>query len=171
MSEKEPIKPYRAKETSTGQEAADAVADVLSYAAERDEAAKKKTAPKPQPRWMLPLTTNLCLLAVYFLAAQPQWLVLSPIEPPPVAERMDDLRYAMYLHGIVRIEGFRQNNGRLPANLEEAGVAADVAREWDYTVVGGSTYTLVGSVEDEIISYDSATMTPQDFTGPMRLPG
>jgi len=170
MSDQEQIKPYRAKETSTGQEAADAVADVLSYAAERDEAARKRTPPKPQPKWMLPLAMNLGLLAVYFLAAQPDWLVLSPIDPPPAAEQVTGLRNAMYMHGIARIESFRQANGRLPATLEEAGAGALVGQV-EYQVVGGSTYTLVASVGEEVISYNSATMTPQDFTGPMRLPG
>ena len=169
MSDQEQIKPYRAKETSSGQETADAVADVLSYAAERDEAAKKKTPPKPQPKWMLPLAMNLGLLAVYFLAAQPDWLVLSPIDGPPPAEQLSDLRDAMYLHGITRIENFRRANGRLPGTLEEAGAGALVPSV-DYRVVGDS-YTLVATIGEEVIEYDSSRMTPRDFTGPMNLPG
>lgn len=171
MSDKDQVKPYRAREASTGQETADVVADVLKHAAERDEAAKQRTKPKGQSKWMLPLAMNLGLLAVYFLVAQPQWSVIDPIQPPPPAKQVTDLRQAIYMHGIARIETFRQNNqGRLPSSLEEAGASALVGTV-DYQVRGDSTYLLSTTVGDEVISYDSATMSVQEFTGPMALPG
>ncbi len=170
MSEKDHPKPYHARGMSSGQETADVVADVLKHAAERDEAAQKKTGPKPQPRWMLPLSLNLALLSVYFLAARPSWTVVSPIQPPPPAEQIEMLKRTMYMSGIVRIESFFVVNGRLPTSLQEAGAAA-IASTVDYVVHGESTYTLISSIGDEVISYDSGSMTVEEFTGPFTLPG
>ncbi len=170
MSEKDQIKPYHAKEVGSGQETADAVADVLKHAAEREQAAHQKVRQKGQPKWALPLGLNLGLLAVYFWIAEPQWVQVSPIQAPPPAERVESLRTAMYFTGITRIETFLMNNGRLPTSLEEAGSIALVG-DVDYMVLGDSTYTLTGIIGDEVISYNSATQTPEDFTGRMTLPG
>ena len=170
MSEKDQIKPYHAKEVGSGQEAADAVADVLKHAAEREQAAHKKVGPKGQSKWALPLGLNLGLLAVYFWVAEPQWVQVSPIQAPPPAEQIASLRTAMYFNGIARIETFLIDNDRLPTTLEEAGSGALVGLV-DYLVRGDSTYTLISSIGDEVISYNSATQTPEDFTGPMTLPG
>lgn len=168
MSDQDQLKPYHAKDRSTGQETADVVADVLKHAAERDEAAKKKTGPKPQPKWMLPLAMNMGLLAVYFLVAQPQWTRVNPIQPPPPVEQASQVRNSFVLW-IGRIETFAEQNGRLPATLEEARVSGAVGV--DYTV-RGSSYTLITTVGDEVITYDSATMTTADLLGgPMALGG
>ena len=170
MSEKDEIKPYHATEAASGQEAADAVADVLKHAAERNQAAHKKVAPKAQSKWALPLGLNLGLLAVYFWVAQPQWVQVNPIQASPSAEQIESLRTAMYFNGIARIETFVVNHDRLPTSLEEAGSSVLVGLV-DYVVQGDSTYTLISSVGDVVISYDSATQTPADFTGPIALPG
>jgi hypothetical protein len=170
MSEKDQIKPYHAPTVGSGQEAADAVADVLKHAAERDLASKKKVVPKGQPKWALPLGLNLALLAVYFWVAEPQWVQMSPIQPPPAAEQVASLRTAMYFSGIARIETFLVNNGRLPTSLEEAGSGSLVGMV-DYVVHGALTYTLISSIGDQVIAYDSATQTPADFTGAITLPG
>lgn len=168
MSDKE-VRPYHARDVSSGQETADAVADVLKHAAERDEAAQRKVAPKPQPKWMLPLALNLGLLAAYFLAFQPEWTDLNAIQPPPAEERVDNLKTSMYL-GISRIETFLINNNRLPASLEEAGAVALVGVA-DYQVRGDSSYVLIANIGEQVISYDSRTQTPQEFRGPFTLPG
>ena len=169
MSEKDQIKPYHAPTVGSGQEAADAVADVLQHAAERETASKKKVVPKGQPKWALPLGLNLALLAVYFWVAQPQWVQVNPIQAPPPAEQLASLRTAMYFSGIARIETFLANNGRLPTSLDEAGSSALVGLV-DY-VVRGDSYTLISSIGDDVLAYDSATQTPTDFTGPILLPG
>jgi hypothetical protein len=174
MTEKDQVKPFHAKEASSGKEAADAVADVLRHAAERDEAARKaeqKAAPKGNPKWMLPQAMNLGVLAVYFLVAQPTWTQVNPIQTPPSAERLQSMRTAMLIDGINRIETFRQNNGRLPASLQEAGSSPGLVSEVVYQTRGDSAYTLIGSVGDEDIVYDSATMTQADFSDRINLPG
>lgn len=169
MSDKDQVKPYHARAASTGQETADAVADVLRHAAERDEAQARRTAPKARAKWMLPVALNLGLLAVYFLAAQPQWTTVNPIHPPPQTQQVERLRAAMYL-GIARIQSYAAANGRLPATLEEAGANALVGSV-DYRPGPNDSFSLVTNVGDEVLSYDSATMTVEEFTGPLLLPG
>jgi len=162
MSERDPVRPYHARDTSSGQETADVVAEVLRHAAEREEAAKKRTKPKRQPKWMLPVSVNLAVLAVYLLIAPPDWAVLNPIPGPPVERQVDDFRTAMYFQGIARIEVYRAANGRLPTTLEEAGsTLAGV----DYAVRGDSAYVLIGSVGDEVLTYDSSVQTAAAFAG------
>lgn len=164
------VKPYRARDLASGQEAADAVADVLKHAAERDEAAQQRTGPKPQPKWMLPVAMNLGLLSIYFVVAQPSWIVVNSLEPPPAAEVLQQTRNAMYMHGISRVQTFEQANGRLPASLEEAGAYALVGTV-DYQVRPNGSFVLVTTVGEETIAFDSAAMTIEEFTGNMELPG
>lgn len=175
MTDKDQVKPFHAKEVSSGQEAADAVADVLRHAAERDEAARKaeqKAAPKGNPKWMLPLAMNLGVLAVYFLVAQPSWTQVNPIQAPPSAERVEQLRRAMVIDAIGRIESYRQSNGRLPVSLVDAGSNPGTVEQVEYQPTGDSAYVLIGSVGEEDIVYDSSTMTVEQFLGGrMNLPG
>jgi len=173
MSEEDQVKPFHAKEAAPGQEAADVVAEVLKHAAAREEAVQKKVGPKGPPKWMLPLTLNLGVLALYFLIAQPDFLEVSPnVDRRSVAERIEETRTAMYFSGITRVETFLNANGRLPSTLEEAGsnLAGEGVR---YEVVGDSTYLLIMTVDAETIVYDSAAQTAQEFVGDLTgaLPG
>jgi hypothetical protein len=173
MSEEDQVRPFHAKEAAPGQEAADVVAEVLKHAAAREEAVSRKVGPKGPPKWTLPLTLNLGVLALYFLIAQPDFLVVSPnVDRRSVLERVEGTRNAMYFHGIARVETFLNTNGRLPATLEEAGssLAGQGVR---YEVVGDSTYLLIMTIETETIVYDSALQTGQDFVGDLTgtLPG
>lgn len=166
MTEKDSVKPYHARDTAPGKEAADVVAEVLKHAQAREQAVSKKEVPKGPPKWMLPLTVNLGVLALYFLIAQPEFLVLNPIEEPrPVAVQVDQTRRAMYFEGIARIESFRMQNGRLPATLEEANAGALAAQGVDYSTRGDSSYILVTTVGSETILFDSSAETAQDFVG------
>ena len=166
MTDKDPVKPYHAKDTAPGKEAADVVAEVLKHAQQREQAAKKKEVPKGPPKWMLPLTVNLGVLALYFLIAQPEFLVLNPIDDPRTVEiRVEQTRNAMYVMGIARIESFRMQNGRLPATLEEANAGDLAARGVDYSTQGDSSYILVTTVDSETILFDSSSQTVQEFVG------
>ena len=161
MPDKDQVKPYHA-EISSGQETADAVADVLKHAAERDEAAKKKVTHKGQAKWMLPLAMNLGVLAVYLLIAQPDWSVVSPIAAPPTEEQVERLRNAMYTFGINQIDQFALQNDRLPATLEEAG-AGRLVGTVEYTPRPDRTYVLFATVGDADIVFDSAVQTVEQF--------
>jgi len=173
MSEKDHVGPYHAKNVAPGQEAADVVAEVLKHAAEREEASHTRVRPKGPPKWMLPLTVQLGVLALYFLIAQPEFLVVNPLdESRPTAQRVIQLKNAMYMDGIARIDAFLQLNGRLPATLEEAGSGLGELGI-DYTVRGDSTYLLITTIDTETILFDSATQRPAEFVGNLAatLPG
>jgi len=159
MSEKDEVKPFHARDVSSGQEAADAVAAVLKHAQERDAAARAKTPPKKQPKWLLPLGVNLGVFAAYLLIWSPDWVVLNPIAPPPTEERVETTYNAMWM-ALNKIEGFRMTNQRLPRNLQEAGVA-DTSLE--YTRQGESNYVLITEVGEEVLQFNSAVTTAREW--------
>ena len=163
MPEKDPVRPYHAKDTAPGQEAADVVAEVLKHAQEREQAVQKRQVPKGPPKWMLPFTVNLGVLALYFLIAQPRFLEVNPInDPRSEAVQVEQTRFAMYLDGIARIEQFRAENGRLPTSLEEAN--SSLARAGvDYSIRGDSSYLLVTTVGSETSLFDSSAQTAAEF--------
>jgi hypothetical protein len=150
-SDKDP-KPFHAKETSTGQETADVLASVLKHAAARDAAAQKKTAPKPQPIWMLPLGLTLAVLATFLLIAPPPWVVVNPIAAQQPEDAYANAGRAIYV-SVSRIEGWRQQNGRLPQTLAEAGVGTEGGLDYQ---VSGSSYTLITSVGERDLIYPSS---------------
>lgn len=171
MTDSDQVKPYHAKDAAPGQEAADVVAEVLKHAEEREEAARKKETPKGPPKWVLPLTVNLGVLALYFLIAQPEFLVVNPVQDPRAPTQVvEQTKRAIYFDGIMRIEGFRSANGRLPQTLEEvnSGLQEQGVR---YTIQGDSTYLLITTVGEETIVFDSATDDPAEFVGSVQLPG
>jgi hypothetical protein len=165
MSEHDSIKPYHAREAAPGQEAADVVAEVLAHAQARDAAANQRMKPKGPPKWMLPLTVNMGVLALYFLIAQPDFLVVNPIEDRrPMAAQIQQTKNAMYVNGIARIDAYQAANGRLPATLAEAN-AGDLAQQGVQYSVQDSAYILIMTVGGETIVFDSATQTAEEFVG------
>jgi hypothetical protein len=161
MSENEEVKPFHAKDVASGQEAADVVAAVLKHAAERDKAAHEKTAPKQQPKWLLPLGLNLGVFAAYLLIWSPNWVVLNPIAPPPAEERVEKLANQMWI-AMGAIENFRAANERLPSSLADAGL--DEA-SFDYTLRGTTSYVLIAEVGDdsEPLVFNSAEQTELEW--------
>ena len=165
-SEKDKVRPYHAKESSSGQETADVVAAVLKHAAARDQAAKARPAQKQPPKWMLPLGLNLGVLAVYLMIAPPAWVEMNRIDPPPDEEVVEDLQAGM-LFVTSKIESYRARTGRLPVTLVEAGVNAAQAEAIDYTARADSTYLLIGFVGDVDVTFDSARHTQAEAFGPV----
>jgi len=161
-SEKDQVRPFHAKDTASGQEAADAVAAVLKHAAERDQAAKQKPAQKQQPKWMLPLGLNLGVLAVYLLIAPPSWVVVNPIAGPPDEEVVRNTRTQIYF-ATAKIDQYRSRTGRLPVSLAEAGVAG--ADAIDYTPRTDSSYVLTARVGEEDVTFDSARQSAAEWVG------
>jgi hypothetical protein len=171
MTKQDDVTPYRAKEAAPGQEAADVVAEVLQHAAEREKAGKQRIQPKGPPKWMLPVTVNLGVLALYFIIAQPDFLIVSPIEDTrPDAEVIQSTRQGVYFDGIMRIDAFIAANGRAPSSLEEAGSFL-ASQGVNYTVQGDSAYILILTIGDETIIFDSAVDSSSDFVGAINLPG
>jgi hypothetical protein len=160
------VRPFHARDVSTGQEAAELVAATLKHAAEREEAARAKAVPKQQPKWMLPVGLNLGVLAAYLLIAPPAWIVVNPIAPPPEAEALADLRAGMWMQAQ-KIEGYRMRTGRLPATLAEAGVSVTGL---DYMPQGDS-YVLIASVSPgaEPLVFNSAVHTLNEWAGDLSV--
>ena len=158
MGTDDKVKPYHAR---SGSETADTLADVLEHAAAREQAAHKRTVPKKQPKWMLPLGINLGVFALYLLIAPPAWVDFNPIEGPPVAAQTESLRLGMFMQ-IQRIEGYRLANGRLPDSLEAAGSV--VVEGAEYRRMGGDRYQLIANVGETVLLYDS-TESAADFVG------
>ena len=171
MSDRDSVQPYHARDAAPGQETADVVAEVLQHAAARDEAAKQKVVPKGPPRWMLPLTVNVGVMALYFLIAQPSFIEVNPLDDPrPSEQATQSARHAMFFDGIVRINGFAEEQGRLPTSLDEAG--STLAEQGvTYQLLGDSTYMLTLTVGEQIITFDSGVDDPAEFTGAINLPG
>ena len=155
-TDKDQIKPFHAKEVTTGQETADAVAAVLKHAAARDEAAKKKAPPKPQPIWMLPVGLTLAVLATFLLIAPPPWVVVSPIAAQTPAAAVENLQSAVFFHGG-KIEQFRIDNGRLPQTLAEARIEVEGL---EYSV-SGDNYVLFST--DGTVLFNSANESLRDW--------
>ena len=148
----EDLRPYHKKDKGSGQEAADALAAVLTHAAERDEAAEHKQGPKKQSKWMLPLGVNLGVFAVYLLIASPDWVVMNKIDSAPIAEQAEDMRLAIFMQAS-RVDVYRLQNGQLPASLADAGSPVEGL---SYNVIGPDQYELVVTIETEVLRYDSS---------------
>lgn len=161
MTENDDVKPYRAREVSTGQEAADAVRAVMQHAEERDKAAKKKSGPGKQPKWLIPVGLNLGVLAAYLLFASPDWVQLNPILAPPVEQQVEFVGNSMW-DVINAIEVYRQAEGGLPASLD----LMDVAEASRYTYVrSGGEYVLIALVGERQIRYDTSQWeSPHDWS-------
>jgi hypothetical protein len=149
------IKPFHAKEVTTGQEAADVVKAVIEHAAARDAAAKQKAPPKPQPIWMLPLGLTLSVLATFLLVAQPSWVVVNPIAAQSPEDVLASTQRAIYGYAMM-IESYRARTGRLPQSLAELGKPVEGL---DYEVVGES-YTIGAAVGDAYVGFNSSTESP-----------
>lgn len=170
MPDSDQVRPYHAKDSAPGQEAADVVAEVLKHAEAREQAAKKKVVPKGPPKWMLPLTLNLGVLALYFLIAQPEFLIVNPVEDPrPPAAVIESEKRGLAFE-IMKIQNWAAANGRLPATLAEIG--SPLAEQGvDYTVQGDSTFLLIKTVQGETIIFDSAQDDLESWMPAVQMPG
>lgn len=148
MSSEDQVRPYHAK---TGSETADTLAEVLEHAAAKEEESRKRSTPKKQPRWKMPLGVNLGVFAVYLIIGQPDWVIMDPIEGPSAEVVDQNLRRAVWAVNN-RVLTYQMTNGRLPQTLAEAGV--DYAGV-DYRVQGSREYQIVASEGDVVVNYDS----------------
>ncbi len=159
-------KPFHAKTAAPGQEAADVVAEVLAHAAERDQAANRKEGPKGPPKWMLPLTVNLGVLALYFLIARPDFIHVTQNEDPRTTVEVNE--QSLSAMGLVygQLQGYLVDNGRVPADLAE--LQSPYTASFRYTVVGDSTYVLSFERDDgTVVSFNSGTDDPDTFFPPL----
>lgn len=153
-SDKDQIKPFHAKDVTTGQETADVVAAVLKHAAAKDHAARQKTAPKAQPIWMLPVGLMMSVLAGFLLAFPPNWVVVNPIAAQAPEQAVENLESAMWLQ-MNAIATYRMANQTLPAQLSNA-------EGFDYQV-RGQNYTLCATAAETPVCYDSSVMSESEW--------
>ena len=98
------------------------------------------------------LAINLGVFAVYVLIAPPGWIVVAPLEAPPLEEQADDMRLAMYMQAM-RVDAYHAENGVLPGTLEDAGSSVPGVQ---YFVMGANRYELIASIGTEVVRYDSS---------------
>ncbi|HEX9885510.1 MAG TPA: hypothetical protein VGA70_03440 [Longimicrobiales bacterium] len=145
-----------------------AVEEVLA-----DQAAKEqlRMALRRRPGTTMGRVAALAALSAASLYAwfiSPVWL--DPAPPPPVALEHEraSLRFAMYIQAQ-RIEAFREERGRLPDVLEEAGEPLPGMR---YDRLDARTYRLRGSGDRTTylyVSSDSLSVWAGDATAVLGL--
>lgn len=99
---------------------------------------------------MLTCTTIVVFVSVYLYVERPAWVFPSPPTPESVAVREASLRITV-ANAAQHIERYRQQTGRLPATLVQAGAHEGGI---DYEPAGTS-YKLHGDMGDVRVSYDS----------------
>jgi hypothetical protein len=152
-SDKDQIKPFHAKEVTTGQETADVLASVLKHAAAKDQAAKQKSAPKPQPIWMLPLGLMMTVFAGFLLVASPEWVVVNPIAAQAPEVAVENMETAMFMQ-MSEIANYVARNQTLPQTITGGD-------DFVY-VVSGNYYTLCGTLPDGApLCFDSRVEDPR----------
>lgn len=148
------------KEISSDHERAEVLAAVLR---DQKERAAREPVPRPSPRKQRGrLVTFLVSLVVtvYVWFGSPSWAQpYVPPEPTPIEEEAG-LRMAMYLQ-IQRIEVFRDETGRLPLSLDEAGERLPGV---EYEQITGEVYRLRGRTDGLRVTYVSA-QPPHEFLG------
>ena len=85
-----------------------------------DEALEVPEATDRSERGKVIMAGVLSLISLYLWVGQPAWLMPPPDPPPPLAEQEQARALGVRLQAV-QIEQFREQHGRLPANLEEVG--------------------------------------------------
>ena len=137
-----------------------AVAEVLAEQAARKEI-RRQPEPRPTTTWRRVATTVvLSLLALYVWIAVPSWVVPDPPPPVPAEREEAGLRMAVYLQAQ-QVRLFREERGRLPDVLEEAGEPMPGVR---YERIDARTFRIRAFGERGSVVYVS-TDSLADFAG------
>ena len=124
---------------------------------ELEEAERRRQKQRRVPYWPVAV---LLVITVWLWLFPPGFLRLDPPPPQPIAQEEAALRFTMYVQAQ-RIKAFRQEQGRLPETLEEAGPPLP---GMSYIVLQNDLYQLTGSTERLTLTYRS-DLPLDDFLG------
>lgn len=138
---------------ATGEETREIVSEVLREQAERQARQRDAGQRKKNRRLPLPiLAVILAAASLYVWVAAPSWLLPEPLPEPTAVNLQDGLRMEMY-GLVVQIERYRQENGRIPASLEQA--AEEGSPDVTYVPFPPESYRLEGRRAGTEIVYSS----------------
>lgn len=124
----------------------------------RDEAERqKRKRRRSQPYWLVAV---LLVLVAWLWLFPPAILRLDPPAPQPVEQEEAALRLTMYAQAE-RIAAFREEHGRLPESLAEAGPPLPNMR---YAILNTGLYQLTGATDRLTLTYRS-DLPLDDFVG------
>lgn len=136
----------------------DAVGDVIRKQAEERKAEKAAEAKRTrrETRRVSPIIVTCVAILVsvgaYVAIETPEWLFPKPLAAESSAEREASLRMGMATTAQ-RIERYRQQNGRLPVTLAQAG---SMIEDITYERNGDANYTLRGMNGPVALTYRSS---------------
>lgn len=122
-----------------------------------EEAERQKRKRPRGPYWLVAV---LAVLAAWLWLFPPGILRLEAPPEQPVAEEEASLRFTMYLQAQ-RIKAFRDEQGRLPETLDEAGPPLP---GMEYTRLNTDLYQLTGATDRLTLTYRS-DLPLEDFLG------
>ncbi|MFW6205947.1 MAG: hypothetical protein ACOC5I_01785 [Gemmatimonadota bacterium] len=124
---------------------------------EWEAAERRKRSRRTRSYWPLVV---LLAIAAWLWIFPPGFLRIEPPPAQPVEQEEQALRLTIYLQAQ-RIQGFVEENGRLPDPLDEAGPPLP---GMEYTVLQPGLYQLTGSTDRLALTYRS-DLPLQDFVG------
>ena len=122
-----------------------------------EEAERQKRKRQRTPYWPVAV---LLVITAWLWIFPPAFLRLDPPPPQPIEQEEAALRFTMYVQAQ-RIKAFREESGRLPGSLEEAGQPLPDMR---YTVLQPDLYQLTGSTDRVTLTYRS-DLPLEEFVG------
>jgi hypothetical protein len=126
---------------------------VLRTAAEERElerlAAEARRRGRGVSRLLIVLcTTILVFIGVYLSVERPEWAFPAPVTPESAAVRQASLRISV-ANAVQHLERYRQQHGKLPATLEQAG-ATGAGITYQPTAEG---YEVAGEADGVRVAY------------------
>lgn len=131
----------------------DAFDTVLKTAAEEREAERLAAEARRRHRGVSRLllvvcTTILVFVSVYLYVERPEWAFPAPSTPESIEVRQASLRISV-ANAVQHVERYRQQHGKLPATLEQAG-ANSAGLSFQPTIAG---YEVTGEGDGVRVSF------------------
>ncbi|MDX1674329.1 MAG: hypothetical protein R3314_05935 [Longimicrobiales bacterium] len=145
----------RDHDISGGGDRYEALLEVLEHektqaarAKQLEEAERQKRREQRGPYWPVAV---LAVITAWLWLFPPGFLRLEPPPPQPIEQEEAALRFTMYVQAQ-RIKTFREETGRLPETLDEAG---EPLPGMQYTRLHQELYQLTGATDRITLTYRS----------------